>query len=40
MAIVLQRGIFVGRRVYEAGHYTTVSREQMRAIFAELPRDC
>ena len=40
MAILLQRGIFVGRRVYEAGHYTTVSRAVMSAIFAELPRDC
>ncbi|MEO7327224.1 MAG: hypothetical protein ABI193_01510 [Minicystis sp.] len=40
MAILLERGIFVGRRVYELGHYTTVSRARMRAIFAELPREC
>jgi hypothetical protein len=35
MGVVLQRGVFVGRRVYEVGHYTTVSRAEMSAIFAE-----
>ncbi len=35
MAVVFQRGVFVGRRVYEVGHYTTASRAQLRAIFAE-----
>jgi hypothetical protein len=35
MGVVLQRGVFVGRRVYEVGHYTTASRAAMSAIFAE-----
>jgi hypothetical protein len=35
MGVIFQRGVFVGRRVYEVGHYTTVSREEMSAIFAE-----
>jgi hypothetical protein len=35
MAVVFQRGVFVGRRVYEVGHYTTASRAQLCAIFAE-----
>jgi undecaprenyl pyrophosphate synthase len=38
MALLLQRGIFVGRRVYEAGHYTTLGPAEMAAIFAELER--
>ncbi len=35
MGAILQRGTFVGRRVYEVGHYTTVTRVQMSAIFDE-----
>jgi hypothetical protein len=35
MAACFQRGVFVGRRVYEVGHYTTVSRAGISAIFAE-----
>ena len=35
MGVVLLRGVFVGRRVYEVGHYTTASRAQLSAIFAE-----
>ena len=35
MGVVFRRGVFVGRRVYEVGHYTTVSRAEMSAIFAE-----
>ena len=35
MGNVLRRGVFVGRRVYEVGHYTTASRAEMSAIFAE-----
>ena len=35
MGVVLRRGAFVGRRVYEVGHYTTVSRAQMSRIFDE-----
>ncbi|APR84035.1 Hypothetical protein A7982_09384 [Minicystis rosea] len=37
MGEVVRRGVLVGRRVYEKGHYTTLSRAEMRAIFAELP---
>lgn len=33
MGALMRRGEFVGRRVYEAGHYTTTSRGRMRAIF-------
>jgi hypothetical protein len=36
MGVLLRRGIFVGRRVYEVGHYTTVTRAQMSAIFDEF----
>jgi hypothetical protein len=36
MGVILRRGTFVGRRVYEVGHYTTVSRAEMSAIFDEL----
>ncbi len=35
MGVVWRRGAFVGRRAYEVGHYTTLSRAQMSAIFAE-----
>ena len=35
MGVVWRRGALVGRRVYEVGHYTTLSRAQMSAIFAE-----
>jgi hypothetical protein len=35
MGAVVQRGVFVGRRVYEVGHYTTLSRAAMSAIFDE-----
>jgi hypothetical protein len=35
MGAILRRGVFVGRRVYEVGHYTTVSRAAMSAIFDE-----
>jgi hypothetical protein len=35
MGTVLRRGAFVGRRVYEVGHYTSVSRAQMSRIFDE-----
>jgi hypothetical protein len=35
MGLILRRGVFVGRRVYEMGHYTTVSRAEMSAIFDE-----
>jgi hypothetical protein len=37
MGTVLRRGVFVGRRVYEVGHYTTVSRAEMRAIMDAWP---
>lgn len=36
MGVILQRGTFVGRRVYEMGHYTTLPRRAMSAIFNEL----
>ncbi len=36
MGVILRRGVLVGRRVYEVGHYTTVSRAEMSAIFAEF----
>jgi hypothetical protein len=35
MGTILRRGAFVGRRVYEVGHYTTISRTGMSAIFDE-----
>jgi hypothetical protein len=35
MGVILRRGVFVGRRVYEVGHYTTASRADMSAIFDE-----
>ena len=35
MGVVLRRGVLVGRRVYEVGHYTTLSQAEMSAIFAE-----
>lgn len=35
MGACFRRGVFVGRRVYEVGHYTTISRAEMSAIFAE-----
>jgi hypothetical protein len=35
MGTSLHRGVFIGRRVYEVGHYTTISRAQMSAIFDE-----
>ncbi len=35
MGVILRRGVFVGRRVYEVGHYTTLSPAQMSAIFDE-----
>jgi hypothetical protein len=35
MGAIFRRGAFVGRRVYEMGHYTTLSRAQMSAIFDE-----
>lgn len=35
MGEILRRGVFVGRRVYEVGHYTSLSRAAMSAIFAE-----
>ena len=35
MGACFRRGVFVGRRVYEVGHYTTISRATMSAIFAE-----
>jgi hypothetical protein len=35
MGVILRRGVLVGRRVYEVGHYTTLSRAEMSAIFAE-----
>jgi hypothetical protein len=35
MGTILRRGAFVGRRVYEVGHYTTISRAEMSAIFDE-----
>jgi hypothetical protein len=35
MGVIFRRGVFVGRRVYEVGHYTTVSRADMSAIFDE-----
>ena len=39
MGKALRRAVFVGRRVYELGHYTTLSREAMSAIFDEAERD-
>ena len=35
MGAILRRGTFVGRRVYEVGHYTTVTRAGMSRIFDE-----
>jgi hypothetical protein len=35
MGAIVRRAVFVGRRVYEVGHYTTVSRAGMSAIFDE-----
>jgi hypothetical protein len=35
MTTILQRGAFIGRRIYEVGHYTTISRAGMSAIFDE-----
>jgi hypothetical protein len=35
MGTIFRRGAFVGRRAYEVGHYTTLSRFQMSAIFDE-----
>ena len=35
MGTILRRGAFIGRRVYEVGHYTTISRAVMSAIFDE-----
>jgi hypothetical protein len=35
MGTIFRRGAFVGRRVYEVGHYATVSRSEMSAIFDE-----
>ena len=35
MGVILRRGSLVGRRVYEVGHYTTLSRAEMSAIFTE-----
>lgn len=36
MGVILRRGVLVGRRVYEVGHYTTLSRDEMSAIFVEV----
>lgn len=36
MAALVRRGMHVGRRVYEVGHYTTVTPAEMAAIGAEL----
>jgi undecaprenyl pyrophosphate synthase len=35
MGTILRRGTFIGRRVYEVGHYTTASPARMRQIFDE-----
>lgn len=35
MGTILRRGAWVGKRVYEVGHYTTITRAQMGAIFDE-----
>jgi hypothetical protein len=36
MATAVRRGAFVGRRVYEVGHYETLGRAEMRAIHEDL----
>jgi hypothetical protein len=36
MGRVMQRGVFVGRRVYAMGHYATLARAEMSAVAAEL----
>lgn len=36
MGVILRRGALIGRRVYEVGHYTTVSRAEMSAIIDEV----
>jgi undecaprenyl pyrophosphate synthase len=38
MGTIVRRGAFIGRRVYELGHYTTISRAAMSAIFVEADR--
>jgi hypothetical protein len=38
MGVVVRRGVHVGRRVYEVGHYTTVSRARLRDIFDDADR--
>jgi hypothetical protein len=35
MGSIFRRGAFVGRRVYEGGHFATISRAEMSAIFDE-----
>jgi hypothetical protein len=35
MGTIFRRGAFVGRRVYEVGHFATISRAEMSAIFEE-----
>lgn len=36
MAIAVRRGVFVGRRVYQVGHYERLNRQQMTQIVEEL----
>jgi hypothetical protein len=38
MAMLVRRGMFIGRRVYEMGHYATLDRERMSSIADELDR--
>ncbi|NUQ78639.1 MAG: hypothetical protein HUU21_34355 [Polyangiaceae bacterium] len=36
MGTIVRRGALIGRRVYEKGHYTTISRAAMSAILGEV----
>ncbi|MFT3775632.1 MAG: hypothetical protein QM820_60570 [Minicystis sp.] len=36
MATAVRRGAFVGHRVYQIGHYETVTRDRMREVYEEL----
>ncbi|AKT41261.1 hypothetical protein [Chondromyces crocatus] len=36
LAVMVRRGMHIGRRVYNDGHYTTLSRAQMNAIVQEM----
>jgi len=39
MALLFRRGAFIGSRVYQRSHYTTITLEEMAIIHDELERD-